>query len=45
MDAAEYRYVALGLLFLKYISGAFEERHATLPCTQATQSVRTFSYG
>ena len=27
MDAAEYKHVALGLLFLKYISDAFEERH------------------
>ncbi|HET6620324.1 MAG TPA: type I restriction-modification system subunit M N-terminal domain-containing protein, partial [Dongiaceae bacterium] len=30
MDAAEYKHVVLGLLFLKYISDAFEERHATL---------------
>ncbi|MBI4238761.1 MAG: SAM-dependent DNA methyltransferase, partial [Deltaproteobacteria bacterium] len=30
MDAAEYKHVCLGLLFLKYISDAFEERHATL---------------
>ena len=36
MEAAEYRHVALGLLFLKYISDAFEERHATLPRTHAT---------
>ena len=28
MDAAEYKHVVLGLLFLKYISDAFEERHA-----------------
>ena len=27
MDAAEYKHVALGLIFLKYISDAFEERH------------------
>ena len=45
MDAAEYGHVALGLLFLKYISDAFEERHATLPRTHATQWVRTSSYG
>ncbi len=25
MDAAEYRHVVLGLIFLKYISDAFEE--------------------
>ena len=28
MDAAEYKNVVLGLIFLKYISDAFEERHA-----------------
>jgi type I restriction-modification system DNA methylase subunit len=26
MDAAEYKHVALGLIFLKYISDRFEER-------------------
>ncbi len=30
MDAAEYKHVVLGLLFLKYISDAFEEAHARL---------------
>src|SRR2546425_644799 len=30
MDAAEYKHVVLGLLFLKYISDAFEEQHAKL---------------
>ena len=30
MDASEYKHVALGLIFLKYISDAFEERHAAL---------------
>ena len=29
MDAAEYKHVVLGLIFLKYISDAFEERHAS----------------
>ena len=28
MDAAEYKHVVLGLIFLKYISDAFDERHA-----------------
>ena len=28
MDAAEYKHVVLGLIFLKYISDAFEERYA-----------------
>ena len=30
MDAAEYKHVVLGLLFLKYISDAFEEHYAEL---------------
>jgi len=30
MDPAEYKHVVLGLIFLKYISDAFEERHAAL---------------
>ncbi len=30
MDAAEYKHVVLGLLFLKYISDAFEEKHQAL---------------
>ncbi len=30
MDAAEYKHVTLGLIFLKYISDAFEEYHAKL---------------
>lgn len=30
MDAAEYKHVVLGLVFLKYISDAFEERHEWL---------------
>ena len=30
MDPAEYKHVALGLIFLKYISDAFEERRAAL---------------
>jgi type I restriction enzyme M protein len=28
MDAAEYRHVVPGLIFLKYISDAFEAKHA-----------------
>jgi hypothetical protein len=35
MDAAEYKHVVLGLIFLKYISDAFEERHAQLEREQA----------
>ncbi|MCR4418893.1 MAG: class I SAM-dependent DNA methyltransferase [Clostridia bacterium] len=30
MDAAEYKHVVLGLIFLKYISDAFEEHYAKL---------------
>jgi type I restriction enzyme M protein len=30
MDASEYTHVVLGLIFLKYISDAFEEQHARL---------------
>ena len=30
MDAAEYKHIVLGLIFLKYISDAFEERRREL---------------
>ena len=30
MDASEYKHVVLGLIFLKYISDRFEQRHAEL---------------
>ena len=30
MDAAEYKHVVLGLIFLKYISDAFAAKHAEL---------------
>jgi len=30
MDAAEYKHVVLGIIFLKYISDAFEERRNAL---------------
>ena len=33
LDAAEYKHVVLGLIFLKYISDAFAEQHAKL-CAQ-----------
>jgi type I restriction enzyme M protein len=36
MDAAEYKHVVLGLIFLKYISDAFEEKHAALVAEQAS---------
>src|SRR5512139_1095299 len=36
MDAAEYKHVVLGLIFLKYISDAFDERHSKLVAERAT---------
>jgi type I restriction enzyme M protein len=36
MDAAEYKHVVLGLIFLKYISDAFEESHADLAAREVT---------
>lgn len=36
IDAAEYKHVVLGLIFLKYISDAFEEQHARLVADRAT---------
>jgi type I restriction enzyme M protein len=35
MDAAEYKHVVLGLIFLKYISDAFEEQRARLESERA----------
>jgi type I restriction enzyme M protein len=35
MDAAEYKHVVLGLIFLKYISDAFEARHEELQADRA----------
>ncbi len=37
MDAAEYKHVVLGLIFLKYISDAFEARHQQLLDLQKTE--------
>lgn len=33
MDAAEYKHIALGLIFLKYVSDAFDEKHNELQNT------------
>jgi len=38
MDAAEYKHVVLGLIFLKYISDASEEQHARLVAEQAARA-------
>src|SRR5437016_7673129 len=35
MDAAEYKHVVLGLIFLKYISDAFDAKHAELEAQKA----------
>ncbi len=35
MDAAEYKHVVLGLIFLKYICDAFEAKHAELEADRA----------
>jgi type I restriction enzyme M protein len=35
MDAAEYKHVVLGLIFLKYISDAFEAKHAELTANKS----------
>ena len=35
MDAAEYKHVVLGLIFLKYISDAFDAKHAELDAQKA----------
>ena len=35
MDAAEYKHVVLGLIFLKYISDAFEAKHAELDAAKS----------
>src|SRR5207245_1846950 len=35
MDAAEYKHVVLGLIFLKYISDAFEAKHNELESQKA----------
>jgi len=35
MDAAEYKHIVLGLIFLKYISDAFQERHDFLKAESA----------
>ena len=34
MDAAEYKHVVLGLIFLKYISDAFDELYQKLEATK-----------
>jgi type I restriction enzyme M protein len=38
MDAAEYKHIVLGLIFLKYISDAFDERRAQLQAAFADEA-------
>ena len=37
LDAAEYKHVVLGLIFLKYISDAFQELYDDLAARQETR--------
>jgi type I restriction enzyme M protein len=37
MDASEYKHVVLGLIFLKYISDAFQAKYKQLEATKATE--------
>jgi type I restriction-modification system DNA methylase subunit len=39
MDAAEYKHLVLGLIFLKYVSDAFEERRREIPELVADQGI------
>ncbi len=41
MDAAEYKHIVLGLIFLKYISDAFEAKHAELTAAAARAKAPT----
>ena len=43
MDAAEYKHVVLGLIFLKYISDAFEEHQNKLKEEMAKSGERALS--
>ena len=37
MDASEYKHVVLGLIFLKYISDAFQDKYEQLEATKDTE--------
>ena len=39
MDPSEYKHVVLGLIFLKYVEDAFEERRATLEAELAADGI------
>lgn len=42
MDAAEYKHIVLGLIFLKYISDAFDERRNALTEAFANPSTELY---
>lgn len=42
MDAGEYKHVALGLIFLKYISDAFEAKHSAIKADNEDPEDRDF---
>ena len=44
IDAAEYKHIALGLLFLKYISDSFEARHKELQKLKKTEGADADEY-
>ncbi|MEI7894158.1 MAG: N-6 DNA methylase [Myxococcales bacterium] len=44
MDPGEYKHVVLGLIFLKYISDAFEERYARLQSEQGADPEDRYEY-
>ncbi len=39
MDASEYKHVVLGLIFLKYVEDAFEERRGSLRAELAAEGL------
>ena len=42
MDPAEYKHVVLGLIFLKYISDAFEEKYDQLKSENFADLIQSF---
>jgi type I restriction enzyme M protein len=45
MDPAEYKHVALGLIFLKYINDAFAEKHSALLAEAEDEAARSLATG
>src|SRR6266702_3070632 len=44
LDAAEYKHVVLGLIFLKYISDAFQEKYRQLTLLKQTEHANPEEY-